>query len=142
SQHAGYMLCQALASLIVGYLPLGMYDEARRALREGLDTVITIDSEPTKTNMLVAAVQTWFFAALAESDQNVQRELLGDAAIWSGLVLACPGARQESRDEIGKLRPQMEGLLGTEQFDGLLKQGGQLYLDGVIAEILTVLPED
>lgn len=134
-----YNMCVILANLVPAYLHQGMYQQARDVLQEGLKLAVEIAAEPLKATMVVAAVQTWGASAEAQDDPAAQREMMEYAAYWSGLILVCPGAEQENRDEIEKLRPAMEDTLGVERFQDLLKQGGQIYIDDVIAEILGVL---
>ncbi|MBK8023205.1 MAG: hypothetical protein IPK19_17705 [Chloroflexi bacterium] len=133
------LLCTVLANLIAAYLPLGRFEQARLALQEGLEIATNVNSEPLKVMMLVAAVQTWVAAALAQPDAPAQREMMAEAASWSGMILACPGAEQENRDDVAKLRPQMEAALGVERFMALFQEGGEVYIDDVIADIVSVL---
>ncbi|MBL8132214.1 MAG: tetratricopeptide repeat protein [Anaerolineae bacterium] len=138
-QRWDYNLCVILANLIAAVLPMEDYQRARGALLEGMEIARSIAAEPLKATMVVAAVQTWAAAALAQPDAAAQRDMMAYAAVWSGMVLACPGAEQENRDEIEKLRPQMEAILGEDGFTALIKEGGESYIDEVIAGIVSVL---
>ncbi len=139
AQRQNLNLCVTMANLIPVYMALGKLDQARAALQEGFSLAQQIGAESIHAMMMVAAVQVWVGAAQL-NDQNADRIALTEqAAYWSGLIMVCSNAEQENRDEIIKLRPHMEEILGAARVNELFTAGEQTTLDEVVSSVLNAL---
>jgi tetratricopeptide (TPR) repeat protein len=116
-----------LANLTLTLIRLGELEEAVRTVHEG---VILVNHHPgqVQINILVSVAQ--LFIAL---------DRFGEAAVLAGLALHHPTAEQQNRDDVEKLRPDLEAALGADAVNAAFERGKTLDLQATLADLLPKL---
>lgn len=126
-----YNLTVDLSLLTLVYAALGDFAAAKRALLEDLELTVRLSVELWTLNLIATAIEYGVNIA-SNADKPASMEVV---ARWAGLLLAHPAIDLDKVNLIARLRPRMNALLGAERAAELLRQGEQLMLEDVIAEI-------
>jgi tetratricopeptide (TPR) repeat protein len=120
-------LMLSLANLTPILIRLEEVEAAIRAVHEAV-TLVNRHTGPMQVTVLVSVAQ--LFTALGRAEE---------AAMLSGLALHHPTAEQENRDDVEKLRPQLDATLGADAVDAAFEQGKTLDLEATLADLLPKL---
>ncbi len=117
----------ALANLTPILIRLGDVQRAIRVVHEGV-SLVNSNTGRMQVTTLVSVTQLW--TALGRFEE---------ATVLGGLALYHATAEQENRDDVEKLRPQLEAALGKDAVNAAFEQGKALDLQVTLADLLPEL---